>query len=127
MDELAHSKNTPATDAAFDTLARLAVDPESDERHPTGTVMIPADSPDFSVLISRAIGESAPITVVFPDGSDWVARPPEAKGILLVLILGLVWLVDRASKKRDRPTFVPREWVTEFHAAPTQREPEPVG
>lgn len=127
MDELARSKNTPGTDAAFDTLARIALDPESDERYPTGTVLIPADSPDASVLISRAIGESKPITLVFPDGSDVVARPPDAKGILLFVILGLVWLLDRASKKRDRPTFVPREWVTEFHAAPKEREPEPVG
>jgi hypothetical protein len=127
MDELARSKNTPGTDAAFDTLARIAADPESDERYPSGTVLIPADSPDASALISRAIGESKPITLVFPDGSDVVARPPDAKGILLLLILGLSFLLGLASKKRDRPTFVPREWVTEFHAAPSAREPEPVG
>ena len=127
MDELAHSNNTPGTDAAFDTLARIAVDPESDERYPNGAVLIPADSPDASALISRAIGESKPITLVFPDGSDVVARPPDAKGVLLVVILGLSFLLALASKKRDRPTFVPREWVTEFHAAPTEREPEPVG
>jgi hypothetical protein len=127
MDELAHSKNTPGTNAAFDTLARIAVDPESDERYPSGTVVIPADSPDASVLISRAIGESKPMTLVFPDGSDVVARPPDASGIVLLLILSLVWLADRASKKRDRPTFVPRNWVTEFHAAPKEREREPVG
>ncbi len=126
MDELARSKNTPGTDAAFDTLSRIAVDPESEERYPSGTVIIPADAPDFSALISRAVRENKPFTVVFPDGSDWVSRPPDAKGILLLVILGLVWLIDHASKKRDRPTFVPREWVTEFHAAPSAREPEPV-
>jgi hypothetical protein len=127
MDELAHSKNTPGTDAAFDTLARIAVDPENDERYPSGTVLIPADSPDASALISQAIREGKPMTLVFPDGSDVVARPPDAKGIVLLLILSLVWLADRAGKKRDRPTFVPRNWVTEFHAAPKEREPEPVG
>lgn len=126
MDELARSNNTPGTDAAFDTLSRIAVDPESDERYPNGTMIIPADSPDASVLISRAIGESKPITLVFADGSDVVARPPDAKGVLLLVILGLSFLLAVASKKRDRPTFVPREWVTEFHAAPSEREPEPV-
>ena len=127
MDELARSKNTPGTDAAFDTLSRIAVDPQSDERYPNGTVLIPADSPDASALISRAIGESKPITLVFADGSDVVARPPDAKGVLLLLILGLSFLLGLASKRTDRPTFVPREWVTEFHAAPREREPEPVG
>ena len=48
-----------------------------------------------------------------------VARPPEVAGILLGFVLVALWLADRASKNRDRPTFVPREWVTEFHAAPT--------
>jgi len=50
---------------------------------------------------------------------DVVARPPEVAGILLGFVLVALWLADRASKNRDRPTFVPREWVTEFHAAPT--------
>lgn len=127
MEELARSKNTPGTDAAFDTLARIATDPDGDERYPSGTVLVPADSPDASALISRAIGERRPITLVLPDGSDVVARPPDAKGVVLLLIVGLAWLLDRASKKRDRPTFVPREWVTEFHAAATDREPEAVG
>ena len=126
MGELARGENTPATDAAFDTLTRIAVDEQSGERYPNGTVLIPADSPDVSALISRAIAEEKPITLVFPDGSDIVARPPDAKGVLLIAILALTWLLDRASKKRDRLTFVPREWVTEFHKAPEGRQPEPV-
>jgi hypothetical protein len=127
MENLAHSKNTPGTDASFDLLARIAIDPASDERYPDGTVLIPADSPNASRLISRAIDAGRPIALVFPDGSDVVARPPAAAGVLLaVLVLGS-WLVERASRKRDRPTFVPRAWVTEFHAAPGAREPELVG
>ena len=78
MEELAKSKNIPGADAAFDLLSRVAVDPESDERYPSGTVLIPADSPDASKLISRAIGERKPMAIVFPDGSDVVARPPAA-------------------------------------------------
>lgn len=127
MGELARSENTPGTDAAFDTLARIAVDDLSDERYPSGTVLIPADSPDFSVLITRAIAAERPIALVFPDGSDIVARPPEAKGVVRITILALMRFLDRTSKKRDRPTFVPREWVTEFHEAPDARQPEPVG
>ena len=126
MEELARSTNTPGTDAAFDTLARVAVDPESDERYPSGTVLIPADSPDASALIAQAIAAGRPITLVLPDGSDLVARPPEAKGVGLLVVLVLAWLLDRASNKRDRPTFVPRKWVTEFHAAPAARQPETV-
>lgn len=127
MDELARSKNTPGTDAAFGTLARIAVESESDERYPNGTVIIPADAPDAAALVSTAIAEGKPITVVFPDGSDFVAKPPEATGLRLVVILALAWMLHRASKKRDRPTYVPAHWVAEFHAASNDREPEPVG
>jgi hypothetical protein len=76
MEELAKSKNTPGTDAAFDLLGRVAVDPDSDERYPSGTILIPADSPDASKLMSHAIDERKPMAIVFPDGSDVVARPP---------------------------------------------------
>jgi len=124
MENLAHSKNTPGTDASFELLSRIAVEPDSGERYPSGTVLVPADSPDTSALISRAIGERKPIALVFPDGSDVVARPPDLTGPALLIVLGLIWLADRASRKRDRPTFVPREWVTEFHAAPARRDRE---
>jgi hypothetical protein len=124
MEQLANSKNTPGTDAAFDLLGRIAVDPGSDDRYPSGTVIISADSPDASVLLSRAIGERRPIALVFPDGSDVVARSPEVVGLMLLLVRGLLWLADRLSRRRDHPTFVPREWVTEFHEAPAQRDPQ---
>jgi hypothetical protein len=119
MEKLARSKNTPGTDAAFDFLGEIAVDPASDERYPDGTVLIPADSPDASVLMSRAIDKRRPIAIVFPDGSDVVARPPAAPGPVLALVIGLLWLAERIRRKRDRPTFLPREWVTQFHAAGT--------
>jgi hypothetical protein len=127
MENLARSNNAPGTDAAFELLSRVAVDAKSDERYPDGTVLVPADSADTSAVISRAIGERKPIAVVFSDGSDVVARPPEVTGLALVIVLGLLWLADRAGRKRDRPTFVPREWVTEFHAAYPPREAQPVG
>jgi hypothetical protein len=123
MEKLARSKNTPGTDASFDLLARVAVDPESDERYPSGTVLIPADSPDTSGLISRAITARRPMALVFPDGSDVVARPPES-GFALLMLVVVLWIGDRLNRKRDRPTFVPREWVTEFHAAPKGRDRE---
>jgi hypothetical protein len=124
MEKLARSKNTPGTDAAFDLLGQIAVDPESDERYPNETVLIPADSPDASGLMSRAIAERKPIAIVFPDGSDVVARPPAATGPALLIVIGLLWLADHLRRKRDRPTFVPREWVTEFHATRVAGEPK---
>jgi len=117
MEKLARSKNTPATDAAFDLLSEIAVDPSSDERYPDGTVLIPADSPDASVSMSRAIKMRRPIAIVFPDGSDVVARPPTSSGAALMVVTSLLWLAEHIRRRRDRPSFVPREWVTEFHAA----------
>ena len=119
MEKLARSKNTPGTDAAFGLLSEITVDPTSDERYPDGTVLIPADSADASVSMSQAIEKRRPIAIVFPDGSDVVARPPTASGPLLAMVIGLLWLAEYIGRKRDRPTFVPREWVTEFHAAGT--------
>jgi hypothetical protein len=117
MEKPARSKNTPGTDAAFDLLSEIAVDPSSDERYPDGTALIPADSPDASVSMSRAIEKRRPIAIVFPDGSDVVARPPTASGPVLAVVVGLLWLAEHIRRRRDRPSFVPREWVTEFHAA----------
>jgi hypothetical protein len=99
-------------------LSRVAVDPDSHGRYPDGTVLIPSDAPDTSSLIAAAIAERRPMAVVFPDGSDVIARPPDVRGLALVVLLAAVFLIDRVNRNRDRPTFVPREWVTEFHAAP---------
>jgi hypothetical protein len=35
-------------------------------------------------------------------------------------------IAELLGARRDRPTFVPREWVTEFHAAGDAREPQTV-
>jgi hypothetical protein len=126
MENLALTANTPATNAAGDLLARVAIDPANDDRYPDGTVLIPADSADTSTLISRAIADRRPMALVFPDGSDIVARPPDNHGLgmlILVLLMGVAAFLQR---KRDDATFVPREWVTEFHAAASRGEPQPV-
>ena len=123
MENLAQSSNTPATDAASDLLARIALDPANDERYPDGTVLIPADSRDASTLVARGIAERRPIALVLPDGSDFLYRPPDNHGLSVILVLGLLWLADRLGRRHKEPTFVPRDWVTEFHAA---RQPEPV-
>jgi hypothetical protein len=117
MERLAHSNNTPGTDASFDLLARIAVDASRDQRYPDGSILVPGDSPDTSLVLARAIDERRPIALVFPDGSDVVARPPETRGLALVVVLGLMRLAGWVGRKRDRSTFVPREWVTECHAA----------
>jgi hypothetical protein len=123
MENLAQSANTPATHVASDLLTRIAVEAANDERYPDGTILIPADSPDTSILISRAIADRRPMALVFPDGSDIVARPPGNHGLGLLVVLLLLGVADFLRRKRDAATFVPREWVTEFHAA---RQTEPV-
>ena len=72
------TNNTPGTDAAFDALARIAMDPTSDRRYPSGTVLVAVDSADAYVLIGRAIKERKPVALVSPDGSDVVIGPPES-------------------------------------------------
>jgi hypothetical protein len=67
--------NTPGTDAAFDLLSRIAIDSETDDRYPNETVLIPADSPDASTLISRALAEHRPLVIVYPDGNEIAAIP----------------------------------------------------
>lgn len=73
MENPDRSQNTPGTDAAFDLLGEIAVDPDSDEHYPDGTVLIPADSPDAATLMSAAIASGKPIAIVCPDGSDELA------------------------------------------------------
>jgi hypothetical protein len=125
MENLAHTPNTPATNAAGDLLARIAIYPANDERYPDGTILIPADSDDTSTLISRAIADRRPMALVFPDGSDIVARPPDNRGLGMLILLLLMGVAGFLQRKRDA-TFVPREWVTEFHAADSRGEPQPV-
>ena len=80
MDKPARNKNTPGTDAAFDLLSEIAVNPDAADRYPDRTMLIPADLPSASVLMSRAIQNGRPIAIVFPDGCDAVVRPPGASG-----------------------------------------------
>ena len=126
MEKLAVNSNTPATDAGFELLTQIAIDPANDERYPTGTVLIPSDASHVSTSIARAIEERRPIALVFPDGSDILARPPAGHGLALLLAVRLIAIAELLGRRHDRPTFVPREWVTEFHAAGDAREPQTV-
>lgn len=110
--------NTPGLDAGFDLLGRMAVDDELRDRYPSSTLIIAADSPDLSAFVERAVAEKRPVAIVMPDGADVVWRPRDVTPLMgLVLLLGL-WLVHRSEREKDRPTFVPRDWVAEFHRAP---------
>jgi hypothetical protein len=70
MEKLAVSSNTPATDAGFELLTGIAIDPADDERYPIGTVLIPSDASHTSKGIARAIEERRPIALVFPDAAE---------------------------------------------------------
>jgi hypothetical protein len=126
MEKLAVNSNTPATDAGFELLTRIAIDPANDERYPNRTVLIPSDASHTSTSIARAIEERRPIALVFPDGSDLLMRPPARHGLALLLMVRLIAIAELLGARRDRPTFVPREWVTEFHAARDDRKPQSV-
>jgi hypothetical protein len=117
MEKLAVNSNTPATDAGFELLTRIAIDPANDERYPNRTILIPSDASHTSKGITRAIEERRPIALVFPDGSDLLMRPPAGHGLALLLAVRLIAIAELLGARRDRPSFVPREWVTEFHAA----------
>ena len=69
MTDPCRGPSTPCTDAAFDLLARIAVDPDNDERYPDGTVLIPADSSDAALLLSRSLAKRRPTVLVLPDGA----------------------------------------------------------
>ena len=75
MEKPGSNKNTPGTDAAFDLLSEIAVDTRRAERYPDGTVLIPADSPDAFVLLSRAIDGRRPVALVYPGGREIIAAP----------------------------------------------------
>jgi len=77
------------------------------------------------VCIARIVSW-LPIALVFPDGSDLLMRPPARQGLALLLAVRLIAIAELLGARRDRPTFVPREWVTEFHAARDAREPQMV-
>jgi len=117
MENPARNSNTPATDAAVDLLTRIAVDSPNDDRYPDGTVLIPADSADTSKLVSCVIADRRPMALVFADGSDIVARPPDHHGLGMFVLGRALGIADLFRSKRDDATFVPREWVIEFRAA----------
>jgi hypothetical protein len=125
VEKLAANSNTPATDAGFELLTRIAIDPANDERYPNRTVLIPSDASHTSKGIASAIAERRPIALVFPDGSDLLMRPPAGHGLALSLAVRLIAVAELFGARRDRPTFVPREWVTEFHAARPASVPQP--
>lgn len=110
MEKLAHSKNTPGTDAAFNLLSEIAVDPDSDERYPDGIVLIPADSPDASILMSRAIEKHRPLAIVYPDGREIVAAP---RGGALAFFARL--LTRRREVKQGQPAVpLPTDYRVEI-------------
>lgn len=111
------STNTPATDASFELLGRIAVEPDSEERYPSGTVVIPADTPDASVVIARTIDGRRPLALVFADGATLVTRPPDVAGFPFFARAALR-LAESWDRRRSRAVRLPPEWVTEFRAAP---------
>ncbi len=127
VEELKRTPESPAGRLATQRLLAAASDPAVQARYPNGTSFIAADSPAVSKQIADAVSEGRAVALIFPDGSEAVSRPPDAR-FLMFLGLAVAWLAERTAGRRraEAPRFVPREWVTEFHAAPDSRAPAPV-
>ena len=110
VEKLDRSSNTPGTDAAFDLLGRIAVDPGTDKHYPNETVLIPADSPDASNLISQAVAAHRPLAIVYPDGREIVAAP---QGGALAFFEHLLTR-RRVSKHRQPAVPLPADYQVEI-------------
>lgn len=118
MEDLKRGKNTPGLDGALDLVASFAEHPERADRYPAGTAFIAGDLPDAAELVRDAVREKRPFTVVYPDGSDWTARPPEGTKLALAIALAALFLLDLAARKKhvasDERLYVPRSWTVEY-------------
>jgi hypothetical protein len=73
-------------------------------------VLIPADSPDASDLISQALADHRPLVVVYPDGNE-IAAIPRGGGFALLKRL----LVRRPKPKLGHHTIaVPADYKVEL-------------
>jgi hypothetical protein len=60
--------NTAATEIIFE---RVITKLEADEfDYPNDVVFVPADHPDFGIMIGRSLLKEKPIIVVYPDGRE---------------------------------------------------------
>lgn len=60
--------NTPATEIIFE---RVTTKLEADEfDYPNDVVFVPADHPDFGVMIGESLLKERPIIVVYSDGRE---------------------------------------------------------
>jgi hypothetical protein len=110
------TKNTPGTDAAFDLLSRIAVDPAADKRYPNETVLIPADSPDTSTLVAQAVTEHRPLAIVYPDGREIVATPRSGA---LAFVKRL--LIRGRKPEHEQPAIpLPADYKVEIRDRPAQ-------
>lgn len=110
------TKNTPGTDAAFDRLSRIAVDPAADQRYPNETVLIPADSPDTSTLVAQAVTEHRPLAIVYPDGREIVATPRSGA---LAFVKRL--LIRGRKPEHEQPAIpLPADYKVEIRDRPAQ-------
>ena len=119
MENLKRGKNTPGLDATFDLVAGLTENPERASRYPRGVSFIAADLPDAPRLMSDAIRAKRPFTVVYPDGSDWIVRPPAGAIAVLQGLIAAFSVLDRSARSErsgvDDALYVPRGWTVEHH------------
>jgi len=109
MEKLARSKNTPGTDAAFD----LSVVSLSMPRPMSATQTKRCSSqPILPTPRSWCLGRlrnGSRSQSSFPMGWMSSGDPLLPRGPVLLLSICLLWLADHIRRKRNRPTFVPRE------------------
>jgi len=107
MEELEHSKFTPAGKLANERLIEAVADPD---RYPEGTTFIAADQEGFASILAEAVAEHRPLAIVYPDGREIVAAP---RGGALAFFVHL--LTRRRESKPDQPAVpLPADYRVEI-------------
>jgi hypothetical protein len=109
MEELEHSKFTPAGKIANKRLTEAATDPD---RYPEGTTFIAVDQEGFGAILAEAVAEHRPVAIIYPDGREILAAP--RGGALAFLEHLLIRRRELKGKRRGPAVPLPADYQVEI-------------